>query len=218
LVAIHATGKQDLPTPSKLLLLPGASGNTAFWKPLASHLSNNAEKVILAYPGFGQEPAASDVNNFDDLVRMVVSHIDQPTGLIAQSMGGVIAIRAALEKPDLVTHLVLAVTSGGIDTRELGARDWRNEFFDANPSFPRWFASFKSVLTYELGRITQPVLLLWGDADPFSPVAVGQRLLELLPDARLQVISGGNHDLARDHALRLAPVVDAHLSRGSVCD
>lgn len=198
-------------TPSKLLFLPGASGNTAFWQPLANRLSVNAEKVILGYPGFGQEPPALDINNFDDLVRHVVSHINQPTALIAQSMGGVIAIRAALERPDQVTHLVLAVTSGGIDTRELGAQDWREGFINANPTFPEWFVSFRSDLTNELGKIAQPVLLLWGDADPYSPVAIGRRLLELLPNARLQVISGGNHDLARDHALRLAPEVDGHL-------
>jgi hypothetical protein len=74
--------KQRLPKPSKLLFLPGASGNTAFWQPLANQLTTEAEKVILGYPGFGEEPPASNVNDFDALVRMVVSHIDQPTALI----------------------------------------------------------------------------------------------------------------------------------------
>jgi pimeloyl-ACP methyl ester carboxylesterase len=201
-----------LRNPSKLIFLPGASGNTAFWLPLANRMTTDAEKVILGYPGFGQEPASPDVTGIDDLVRTVVSHIDQPTALIAQSMGGVLAVRAALEKPEPITHLVLAVTSGGIDTEGLGAKNWRAEFVEANPSLPPWFVSFKSDLTREMSRITQPVLLLWGDADPFSPVAIGEKLLELLPNARLHVISGGNHDLARDHALDLAPIVDAHLA------
>ncbi|CAN0627239.1 AB hydrolase-1 domain-containing protein [Burkholderia multivorans] len=199
--------------PSKLLFLPGASGNTAFWKPLASELTVPADKVMVGYPGFGDEPVASDVDGLDDLVRLVVSRIDQPTALIAQSMGGIIAVRAALARPDLVTHLVLTVTSGGMDVAALGARDWRAEFVEANPSLPRWFVSFKSDLTHELGKITQPVLLLWGDADPISPVAIGQRLLELLPDACMHVVPGGNHDLAYVHAMKLAPIVDAHLLR-----
>jgi poly(3-hydroxyoctanoate) depolymerase len=200
-----------LPTLSKLLFLPGASGNTGFWQPLADQLTMSAGKVILGYPGFGQEPAVPNINDFDDLVRMVVSHIDQPTALIAQSMGGVLAMRAALEKPDLITHLVLTVTSGGINTRELGAQDWQGGFVAANPSLPDWFVSFESDLTSELGKITQPSLLLWGDADPISPVAVGQRLLELLPNAFLHVISGGDHNLGLVHARELAPIVDAHL-------
>jgi poly(3-hydroxyoctanoate) depolymerase len=205
--------KLRLRTPSKLIFLPGASGNTAFWQPLASRITTHAEKVILGYPGFGQEPAAPNVNNIDDLVWNVVSHINQPTALIAQSMGGVLAIRAALEKPELITHLVLAVTSAGIDTRDMGAKDWRAEFVAANPSLPEWFITFKSDLTHEIGKVTQPVLLLWGDADPISPVAIGKRLLELLPDARLHVVPGGNHDLARDHAVQLAPIVQSHLVR-----
>ncbi|VVE66754.1 alpha/beta hydrolase [Pandoraea anapnoica] len=205
-----------MPAPSKLLFLPGASGNTAFWQPLANLLTTPARKVILAYPGFGQEPPAPNVNNIDDLVRMVVSHIDRPTAVIAQSIGGVLAIRAALQKPDLITHLVLTVTSGGIDTRVLGATEWRSGFINANPSFPDWFTSFNVDLTDELRRISQPVLLLWGDADPISPLAVGQRLLELLPDAQLHVVPGGNHNLAHEHASELASLVDAHLSRTSV--
>ncbi|WP_454829855.1 alpha/beta fold hydrolase [Paraburkholderia xenovorans] len=202
-----------MPTPSKLLFLPGASGSSGFWTPLANQLASPAGKVILGYPGFGAEPARPDVNNFNDLVQFVASHIDQPTALIAQSMGGVLAIYAALEKPDLVTHLVLSVTSGGINTEGLDVQDWREGFLESNRSIPDWFVSFESDLTSELGRISQPVLLLWGDADPFSPVAVGRRILDLFPDARLHVVAGGGHDLANVHASDLLPIVDAHLSQ-----
>ncbi|TKC87887.1 alpha/beta hydrolase [Trinickia terrae] len=202
-----------MPTPSTLLFLPGASGNTGFWQPLANELTHEAARSIVSYPGFGAEPSDPDVNSFDDLVGKVVHSIDQPTALLAQSMGGVIAVRAALEKPDLVTHLVLSVTSGGIDMRAFDAQDWRAEFVAANPHLPDWFVSLRSDLASELGRITQPVLLLWGDADPISPVAVGKRLLELLPNARLHVVAGGNHDLAYVHARQLARWVDAHLLR-----
>ncbi|TDV26633.1 hypothetical protein C7405_12046 [Paraburkholderia caballeronis] len=55
--------------PSKLLFLPGAFGNTAFWQPLADRRTNRAGKTILAYPGFGREPAVADVDSFDGLVR-----------------------------------------------------------------------------------------------------------------------------------------------------
>ena len=202
-----------MPTPSKLLFLPGASGNTRFWEPLADRLQSRATRVFLGYPGFGQEPAAADVTGFDDLVRRAVHQIDQPTAIIAQSMGGVIAAYAALQRPDLVTHLVLTVTSGGVDMKGLGAQDWRKGFVEANPSLPDWFVTFESDLTHELSRLAQPALLLWGDADPLSPVAVGERLAGLLPDARLHVVPGGHHDLANVYAQELAPIVDAHLAR-----
>ncbi|GEM_PF-753150 len=79
----------------------------------------------------------------------------------------------------------------------LGAEDWREAFVQSNPSFPDWFVTFKADLESEPGRISQPVLLLWGDADPYSPVAVGERLLALLPDARFHVVAGGHRGQGR---------------------
>jgi len=55
------------------------------------------------------------------------------------------------------------------------------------------------------------VLLLWGDADPISPVAAGHRLAELIPNATLLIVEGGTHDLVSDHAAELAPHIDRHL-------
>ncbi|HDR9081120.1 TPA: alpha/beta fold hydrolase [Burkholderia vietnamiensis] len=202
-----------MPVPSQLLFLPGASGSTAFWQPLASRLVHPAERRIVGYPGFGDTPADPDVTDFDGLVRRVLHTIDRPTAVIAQSMGGVIAMHAALERPALVTHLVLTVTSGGLDMRGLGAQDWRTDFARANPHLPDWFLTLHVDLSDAIGRIAQPTLLLWGDDDPISPVAAGQRLLERLPDARLHLVPGGRHDLAAVHADTLAPLVDVDLQR-----
>ncbi len=107
--------------PRKLLFLPGASGNTQFWRPVADLLSYSAEKTHLGWPGLGSTPTDPSINGIHGLVARVVAQIDRPTALIAQSMGGVIAIRAALERPDRITHLVLTVTSGGVDISDLGA-------------------------------------------------------------------------------------------------
>jgi pimeloyl-ACP methyl ester carboxylesterase len=200
--------------PSQLLFLPGASGNTQFWQPVSALLRHPGRRVHLGWPGFGPTPPDPNINSFDDLVATVSAAIDQPTALIAQSMGGVIALVAALEKPGLVTHLVLTVTSGGLDTASLGAQDWRSAFQSANPSFPPWFATYRQDLTPRLGSISAPTLLLWGDADPISPVAVGQRLASLLPQAVLHVIAGGDHDLANTRAAEVAPLIAAHLAEG----
>lgn len=199
--------------PSKLLFLPGASGNTRFWQPVAGLLSHPAVRVHFGWPGFGSTPPDPEVNGIDDLVAAVVAEIDQPTALIAQSMGGVVAVRAALQRPDLVTHLVLTVTSGGINVADLGAHDWRPAFLEANPSVPRWFTEPQPELAPSLGAIKAPALLLWGDADPISPVAVGERLARLLPHAHLRVLAGGNHDLANTLAHVVAPLIDEHLAR-----
>jgi 2-hydroxy-6-oxonona-2,4-dienedioate hydrolase len=43
-----------------------------------------------------------------------------------------------------------------------------------------------------LSRIRPPTLLVWGDDDPFGSVDVGRRASELMPRARLEVVSGGH--------------------------
>jgi pimeloyl-ACP methyl ester carboxylesterase len=90
---------------------------------------------------FVATPPDPSVRGIDDLVAKVAAQIDQPTAFIAQSMGSVIAMRVALERPDFVTHLVLAVTSGGIDVMTLGGQDWRPSFQAANPLLPRWLST-----------------------------------------------------------------------------
>lgn len=194
--------------PSQILFLPGALGRTQLWEPVASQLAYPAPKEHIGWPGFGSTPPDPLITGIDDLVRKVVARVEQPTALVAQSMGGAIAVRVALEKPELITHLVLAVTSGGIDVAALGGKDWRPSFHESNPLLPRWFSTYQEDLSAKLSTIAIPVLLLWGDSDPISPVRVGERLASLLPRARLHVVEGGDHDLAETHASKIAPLID----------
>ena len=197
---------------SRLLFLPGASGNTGFWRPVAERLQHAGERRHLGWPGFGETPADPGVRGFDDLVALVLARLDQPTALIAQSMGGVLALQAALTAPRSITHLVLAVTSGGLPMAEHGAEDWREAFQAAHPKLPDWFATARVDLSDRLASLSIPTLLLWGDADPISPVAVGRRLASLLPQAHLVVVPGGTHDLAMERAAEIAPLIDRHLA------
>lgn len=196
---------------TKLLFLPGAGGNPQFWQPVSDLLTHPAQRKLLGWPGFGAVPADPKVRGMADLVAMVVDEIDQPTALIAQSMGGVIAIQAALRRPELVTHLVLTVTSGGVDMSALQAEDWRPAFFAANPTLPRWLGEYREDMSAAIMSVRAPTLLLWGDADPISPVAVGRRLNELLPASRLHVFAGAAHDLAQQRAAQVAALIDEHL-------
>src|SRR6185295_6386610 len=165
----------------------------------------------FSWPGFGGAPPEPDVTRFEELVSRVTREIVRPVDLLAQSMGGVIAVLAALEKPELVQHLVLSVTSGGMDLKPFGAADWRALALQQNPRTPDWFRSDRTDLTARLRCVVAPVLLLWGDADPISPVPVGQRLAELLPASQLVVIRGGDHDLIHSRVDEVTPLIRRHL-------
>ena len=197
----------------KLLFLPGALGNTRLWEPVALCLSHAGAREFVSWPGLGAAPPDRSVRGVDDMVEREIRSITGPVVLLPQSMGGLIALRAALAAPANIRGLVLSVTSGGLDLAAYGAADWRPQFAEENPGTPPWFLKARDDLTSELGRIAIPTLLLWGDADPISPVAVGKRLEELLPDAELVVVRGGQHDLVATHAAEVVPHIDRYLER-----
>ena len=201
--------------PTKLLFLPGASGNVDFWRPVAARLTHPAAHSFMAYPSFGGVPPDPTVNGFDDLVARVLRAIDQPVALIAQSMGGALALHAVLAAGAAarapITHLVLTATSGGLNVAALGGMDWRPELERSQPALPRWFSQEYRDVSALLPDVRIPSLLLWGDADPISPVAVGERLAQLLPLSKLHVLPGADHDLGMTRAHEVAPLIDAHL-------
>ena len=199
--------------PSRLFFLPGAIGRMDYWLPAAQRIQHPAEQRHFGWPGFGPTPPEPGVQGIDDLVAKVSGQLELPSALIAQSMGGVVAIRAALRQPGRITHLVLTATSGGLDMAALGAEDWRDEVRANFPTLPNWFLEDREDLTARLPELKMPVLLLWGDADPISPVSVGEKLAQCLPDARLHVLAGGGHDLAFTHAAQVAALIDRHLGQ-----
>jgi pimeloyl-ACP methyl ester carboxylesterase len=196
----------------KLIFLPGALGAAAFWHPVGARLPAEWQKVYLAWPGLGAQRPDPDVRGFDDLVRRVEAELTEPSVLVAQSMGGVVAIRAALRHPDKVQRLVLVATSGGVDVAGLGGADWRAGYRAEHPAAARWITDDRPDHTADLSTVTAPSLLLWGDRDPISPVAVGEHLASLLPNATLRVLAGGTHGLAVELPDDVAAHIGAYLA------
>ena len=128
-----------------------------------------------------------------------------------RSAGGVIAARLALARPDLVRRLVLTVTSAGIDMAGLGVTDWRPNYRKSFPRAAEWITAPGAAPDLPVERITAPTLLIWGDADAISPLAVGRHLERRIPNAQLHLVPGGDHDLAVKHAALVAPLIAAHL-------
>lgn len=198
-----------------IFFLPGAGASATFWKNASDRLLlDDADRRFFAWPGLGNEQPDPAVRHIDDLVQMVVEALEARTGpvdLVAQSMGGYVAMQAALHLPHKIRRLVLTATSAGVPMGELGAGNWREDYRANFPHAAEWIADPTEDLSARLQGISAPCLLLWGDADPISPVAVGERLLSLLPDARLHILAGGDHDLAITHAPEVAGLIAAHL-------
>ena len=195
-----------------LVFLPGAGGRTVFWAPVAARLEDLGPRVLLGYPGFGDAPPAPEVRSLDDLFGWLLARLPAgPCHVVAQSMGGVLAVRLALEHPERVASLTLAATSGGLDVAALGGVDWRARFRAEHPGVPDWFERDRTDFTDRLGAIRAPTLVLHGDEDPICPPAVPALLAARIPGARSVLVRGGSHAFAHERPDEVAAAVREHL-------
>lgn len=195
-----------------LIYLPGAAGLASFWRPVAELLRPRSAPLLFDYPGFGETPPAPSLRGVADLLDLLLERLPASFDLVAQSMGGSLALRLALDHPARVRRLVLVATTGGIDVRRLGAAEWRTgDWIAQRPELPRWFVDDRSDFGDRLSTLRAPTLVLIGDADPLAPSGVGEYLRDQIPGAALEIVAGGTHSMAEELPARIAALIDRHL-------
>lgn len=163
--------------------------------------------------------------------------------LIGHSFGGRVAICLAARHPDLVERLILCDAAGlrpkrgwryryRVALAKLGrllalfgspgkrlqerirSRVASSDYLEASPAMRQ---TFKRVIGEDLEphlpRISAPSLLVWGGADEDTPLWMGRRMEELIPDAALVVLEEAGHYSYADEPGRFA-----QLSRHFLCE
>jgi pimeloyl-ACP methyl ester carboxylesterase len=203
----------DTAPPLPLVFFPGAGGRVAFLRPIAERLARRRTTILCEYPGLGGIEPNPNLKTLSDLQQHLLASLPEQFDLVTMSMGGVLALRIALEQPERIRKLVLMATSGGVDVAKLGGIDWRDTFRKVQPDVPSWFLEDRTDVTEQLGRITHPSLLIYGTDDLIAPPGVGQLLQQNLPHAQLEIIPEATHDLEIEFPDLIAAFIEAHLRR-----
>jgi len=101
------------------------------------------------------------------------------------------------------------------EATEIMLRPWTGEAGKAAlfRNFRRLNPEYTMAIARELETLDLPVLVLWGDSDPFQKPAYAQRLTDTIPGARLEWITGAAHWIMEekpdDVADRIARFLDA---------
>jgi len=199
---------------NKLVFLPGASGSQHFWQPLKAALTEYPDQQVIAYPSFDGVAPNLAIQNLHDLQEFVEKQIEDDSILIAQSMGGVLAVGLALKHPQKVKGLVLLATSGGLDLKTFHCADWRTDYRELFKTMPDWFEQDQTEFSrLQLESLDIPILLIWGDHDPLSTVQLGQYLARIFKNAKLHIIQGGDHFFANSHANQVAMLIQDYLEQ-----
>ncbi|MDX2116540.1 MAG: alpha/beta hydrolase [Planctomycetota bacterium] len=96
-----------------LAVLNGLLGLNQHWFPCLSRWVNKAECFVLQPPLLEMRGPGCSVDGVTRLtVSVLETLVDQPAVLVGNSLGGHVALRIAMERPDLVRALVLVGSSG----------------------------------------------------------------------------------------------------------
>ena len=107
-----------------LVLLHGFAGTRRSWDQVAAQLTSARYRpVAIDLPGHGDDAATAP--SFPAAVQAALAAVPGSFALCGYSMGGRIALQAALAAPERVTRLVLVSTTAGI--ADAGERQQRRE-------------------------------------------------------------------------------------------
>jgi pimeloyl-ACP methyl ester carboxylesterase len=99
-----------------LVLVHGLGGAAANWLALAPLLLRGRRVLVPELPGHGGSeplPAAPNLNAYaDSLAEVAEREGFSPAAVVGHSLGGAIALRLAIRRPDRVSRLVLAAAAG----------------------------------------------------------------------------------------------------------
>lgn len=107
---IHDYGGNGQP----IVAVHGLGGAHLNWLPVAAGLTVDGQLLAPDLPGFGYTPprASYTVRSHSRAIIELLESLDEPAVLIGNSLGGLVTIQIASERPDLVKRLVLVAPAG----------------------------------------------------------------------------------------------------------
>jgi pimeloyl-ACP methyl ester carboxylesterase len=201
-----------------IALIHGLGGSTRWWKKNIAALGETHTVAALDLLGFGRNArfwapprVAPPFREASALVARWLETFGEPVHLVAHSMGGLIAIRVAAERPELLRSLTLVCAAGipfALDPKPhlrampqpiRGAvritRFALPDFLRAGPTAVTT-AGARILLTDVrewLPLIDVPALVLWGAHDPVVPLHYGEEMHRAIAGSRMVVLPDAAH-------------------------
>lgn len=124
----------DFGTGRPFVFLHGLVGLNDHWEEAAAALNGHARGVLLELPLLDLQGEDCSIHGVTELtIRFLERYVREPAVLVGNSFGGHVALRVAIDRPELVSGLVLAGSSGLIErtmVREVQlrpTREWLTE-------------------------------------------------------------------------------------------
>ncbi len=222
-----------------VILLHGWGASLNSLRGVFNHLVPRFRVYAVDLPGFGRSqppPTPWGSADYAGLVADWAKELDiQAACWLGHSFGGRIAIILGADYPYLVHKLIL-VDSAGIKPRRglkyylkvytakaarkvLPAKQMEAVYKLMGSSDYRQAGELRATLVKvvnedlreRMPKISQPVLLIWGEQDTATPVSDGQIMQKLIPNAQLVVLPQAGHYAYLDQPALFLQTVDQFL-------
>jgi pimeloyl-ACP methyl ester carboxylesterase len=203
---------------SPVALIHGLSGSSRWWSRNVDALARKHVVAAVDLVGFGANRRfyllPEIPPSFVEVTALLARWLEtfrEPVHLIGHSMGGLLSIRLAAERPELVRSLTLVNAVGmpfKLDPRPhvravpkppyggAGiARVLVPDFMRAGPASVMVAGTrvVRGDIRDMMRAIRVPTLLVWGENDPLVPVVYGEAMQREIADSRLVVIPRAAH-------------------------
>ena len=149
-----------------LLLVHGLGGSALNWVEVAPALVDRFRVLVPDLPGHGTSsalPAARSLVPYADAVAELIAHEQaEPVPLVGHSLGGLVGLRLAVRRPDLVAGVLLCAAAGISSVRK-GVRYTLEVLSVVRPG--RRLAPHRRRIASS-ARLRGAVFAWWGAADP----------------------------------------------------
>ncbi|OGJ37314.1 MAG: hypothetical protein A2383_01420 [Candidatus Pacebacteria bacterium RIFOXYB1_FULL_39_46] len=208
------------------------------WQPILELLKKTGLKVhFWPLPGLAQAPEKPlTLSDYVAWLENKTKTLDS-FFLLGHSFGGQLAIRFARLNSNKVRGLILVDNSGIIDPaftkvikrlvfrtlakagktltksptlRRLLYRFAREtDYYEASPTQQ---ATMRNILADEiktdLPQLKIPTLVIWGEADRVTPLALGRKIAQTIPQAQLKILPNARHSAVYTHPEAVVDLVE----------
>ena len=218
---------QEKGTGKSLILLHGNGGDSSYFKHQMEHFQSAYRVIALDTRGHGKSPrggAPFTIAQFSrDLYDFMQEHQIPNAIILGFSDGANIAMRFAMQHPDMVKALILNggnLTPAGVKRTtqfpiEVGykiAKRFAGKSPDArrNAEMLGLMVNEPNIKFSELSSVTMPALVVCGSRDMIRESHT-KEIVEHLPNAKLAIVPG-DHFIANKNPAAFNRAVDAFLT------
>jgi pimeloyl-ACP methyl ester carboxylesterase len=208
-----------------LLFVHGAGGDHTLWGQQISDLKKDFSVGAIDLNGHRRSPRreGDGLQTYVEDVLAALAALSMPTVLVGHSMGGAIALKIALERPQNLVGLGLVGTGAKLKVHPQILELCQTDFDKAIELVVSWsfaeqadpalidkareqmrrngqaafYRDFLSCSTFDvmsrLGEIPVPTIVICGREDKLTPVKYSEYLQANIPDAQLKVIEQAGH-------------------------